>query len=201
MGTLVWWGLHRYADTLPKLCLADEAVRLERVFQHLTVRNSQSVGKQHYAKKTDLSTKKALHPSPVSRGKERFDVNKATAKRLQTIAGIGPVLSTRIVKYRDKLGGFVSPDQYAEVYGLSESVLKKLKDQGYIHNTFRPTQIHLNSDSIKTMVAHPYLSYAEVLRIVRYREKHGLFRHMHAWKEARLLQPAQMEKMAPYLSL
>ncbi|MBW2474740.1 MAG: helix-hairpin-helix domain-containing protein [Deltaproteobacteria bacterium] len=56
-------------------------------------------------------------------------LNQATAEQLQTLPGVGPALSERIVSYRDKHGPFRSVDQLAEVNGIGEAKLAKLKDQ------------------------------------------------------------------------
>ena len=46
------------------------------------------------------------------------DINVATAEELRVIKGIGEVLSKRVVKFRNRLGGFISKDQLQDVYGL-----------------------------------------------------------------------------------
>jgi competence protein ComEA len=60
---------------------------------------------------------------------ETIHLNQATAEQLQTLPGVGPALSERIVSYRDKHGPFRSVDQLAEVNGIGEAKLAKLKDQ------------------------------------------------------------------------
>jgi len=60
---------------------------------------------------------------------ETIYLNQATAEQLQTLPGVGPALSERIVSYRDKHGPFRSVDQLAEVNGIGEAKLAKLKDQ------------------------------------------------------------------------
>jgi competence protein ComEA len=48
---------------------------------------------------------------------------------LQVLPGVGPALSERIVSYRDEHGPFKSVDQLAEVKGIGEAKLAKLKNQ------------------------------------------------------------------------
>ena len=53
------------------------------------------------------------------RGETRsLNLNEASAEDLTLLAGIGTVLSPRIVKFRSALGGFSSVDQLYMVYGL-----------------------------------------------------------------------------------
>ena len=54
------------------------------------------------------------------------DINKASAPDLQVIKGIGPVLSQRIIKYRESMGGFTSKEQLNNVYGLEKEVINRL---------------------------------------------------------------------------
>ena len=75
------------------------------------------------------------------------DLNTATAEELQKVRGIGPVLSERIVKFRDKLGGFHSNAQLGEVYGLKPEVIEMLEAQFQIQSPIKP--LDLNVDSLK----------------------------------------------------
>lgn len=55
-----------------------------------------------------------------------LNLNVATAEELARFRGIGPVLSERIVKFRDGLGGFAHPELLYHVYGLDSSVVKAM---------------------------------------------------------------------------
>ena len=84
---------------------------------------------------------------------KKTDINKATAPELQNVKGIGPVLSGRIVKYRELLGGFVSVDQLKEVYGMPIETLDKIRSQLFVAQDFIPKQISLSNNPY-----HPYLA-------------------------------------------
>ena len=58
----------------------------------------------------------------------RININKASAAELDTLPGIGAVLSQRIVDYRTKNGPFRSLDDLRKVQGLSASEIEKIKD-------------------------------------------------------------------------
>lgn len=55
------------------------------------------------------------------------NVNTASAADLAELPGIGPVLSERIVAYRDINGPFTSLDQLANVEGISAGLVEKLR--------------------------------------------------------------------------
>ncbi|MCR6637816.1 MAG: helix-hairpin-helix domain-containing protein [Sporocytophaga sp.] len=100
--------------------------------------------------KSTLIEKKAL---------EVFDINKADSTSLEQLNGIGPALAQRILKYKSALGGFVSKDQYSEIYGLKDNALVQLKTYTFIDKIFEPEKIDLYSADFKKIASHPYLGY------------------------------------------
>lgn len=58
---------------------------------------------------------------------ERINVNTADQKTLQTLPGIGPAYSERIIIYRKKNGGFKRIEELKEIKGIGEKRLEKLK--------------------------------------------------------------------------
>ncbi len=56
-----------------------------------------------------------------------IDPNKATAADLQAIPGIGPVLSERIVQYREEHGPFDTSDDLIRVRGIGPKTLERIR--------------------------------------------------------------------------
>ena len=100
-----------------------------------------------------------------------LDINAADAAQWQTLPGIGAWRAERIVAYRDKLGGFVSPDQVAETYGLPDSIYQPMKPYllggGVLHT------LNVNTCTIEELKTHPYISPKEAGHIMAYRAQHG----------------------------
>jgi competence ComEA-like helix-hairpin-helix protein len=59
----------------------------------------------------------------------RVDVNRATAAALQTLPGVGPTLSERIIEKRKENGGFGSVEELLEVQGIGEATLERLRSR------------------------------------------------------------------------
>jgi competence ComEA-like helix-hairpin-helix protein len=57
----------------------------------------------------------------------RVDVNRATAAALQSLPGVGPTLSERIIEKRKQNGGFASVEDLLEVQGIGEATLERLR--------------------------------------------------------------------------
>lgn len=97
------------------------------------------------------------------------DINLATASDLKKISGIGDKLSERIIKFRDRLGGFLVDEQLFDVYGLTPEVAKKA-----LHNFTvieKPTivKINLNTCTAADLSQLVYINYALSKRIINYR--------------------------------
>jgi competence protein ComEA len=61
-----------------------------------------------------------------SHGLFAIDINTASVSELaKALSGIGPTKAQRIVEYREKIGGFVSPEQLMEVYGIGPKLLER----------------------------------------------------------------------------
>ena len=52
-----------------------------------------------------------------------INLNTATAEELQQLSGIGNVLATRIIEYRDTCGSFESVDDLLDITGIGEKRL------------------------------------------------------------------------------
>jgi len=130
-----------------------------------------------------------------------FDINTADTTELKKIRGIGTKLSDRIVKFRDKLGGFTQPAQLADVYGLSPEVLDSLQKYTFIQPDFNPKQLNLNTATYEELRQHPYMNYNLARLIIAYRTQHGPYQTVDALRSIKQLKEEQFQKLKPYLQL
>lgn len=128
-----------------------------------------------------------------------FDINRADASQLCEISGIGPVLSARIINFREKLGGFVYSAQYQEIYELPVDVVDRLQRCTYIQPDFSPVQLCINTASVQLLAAHPYLTWSQARSIVNYREQHGLFTHIADLRALVLIDQTTFTKLSRYV--
>lgn len=62
----------------------------------------------------------------------RLDINTADTTALRALAGIGDVLSRRIVKFRQSRGGFARIEDLQQIYGLSPETFQKIAPNIYV---------------------------------------------------------------------
>lgn len=129
-----------------------------------------------------------------------LDINAADTTALIALPGIGSKLAQRIVSFRDKLGGFHSVDQMAEVYGLQDSVFQKIKSRMII-TTGSYKKININTVTVNELKTHPYFKYPLANAIVQYRNQHGLYNTVEDIKNIVLIDATAFNKMAPYITV
>ncbi len=128
------------------------------------------------------------------------DINVADSIQLEELKGIGPTLASRIVRYRDKLGGFVNDEQLREVYGVNDTLFRLIREQVIVKdNNIR--SVILNSDSFPVLAAHPYIGRKLAGMILNYRKQHKRFESADELRNLPLLTDEIFRKLAPYLKV
>lgn len=126
---------------------------------------------------------------------EPFDINTATAENLEEIRGIGKVFATRILNYRESLGGFIDLNQLKSTYGLPDSTYNELVKVAYIGQA--PRHFKINEVSIDQW-PNGLLRFHKRKAIIAYREQHGGFNSAEDLKKVRILEPLEIKLLASY---
>jgi DNA uptake protein ComE-like DNA-binding protein len=134
---------------------------------------------------------------PVQR-KALLELNSCDSAALVDLPGIGPVLSVRIIKYRNLLGGFASVEQLREVYGLPVETYGLISGRLYV-DTLLIRKIKINSAGFAQLSRIIYLENYEVRAILKYLELSGRIGSMDALLENRILSPEKAARVEPYL--
>lgn len=126
------------------------------------------------------------------------DINTADTTNWIALPGIGSKLASRIVNFREKLGGFYSPEQVAEIYGLPDSAFQKIKPL-IQHKPYTIRTININNADINILKQHPYIKWQLANAIVQYRQQHGNYQSIDDLLQITILTPAVFQKIKPYL--
>jgi DNA uptake protein ComE-like DNA-binding protein len=133
---------------------------------------------------------------------QKQDLNKATAKQLQSINGIGEYYSDRIVKFRNTfVGGFIADVQLQDVYGLTPEVIGKITKEFTVKTPRVVQKINLNTATTAQLVTIQHIDYDLAHRILEYRELHEGFNSMDELTKVKDFPINKIEIIKLYLSL
>jgi len=128
-----------------------------------------------------------------------IDLNLADTADLKRVNGIGSVLAARIVKYRNKLGGFAKPEQLYEVYGLDSAVVRLTLTKFVSPNAQGLKHLAINILPADSLAKHPYIGRKAAKILVNYRTQHGNFHTKEDLLKSKALEVDKAERLAPYL--
>lgn len=119
-----------------------------------------------WVQEQQLSTRKSVAAKSFS---AKSDLNKAKAEDLQKVNGIGEVLSTRIINYRNKIGGFIDDIQLKDIYGLNYETRDKLTAEFTVKEKPDVEIIDINEAELLELSEIPYIGYELAREIIDYR--------------------------------
>lgn len=127
-----------------------------------------------------------------------IDINTADTSAFISLPGVGSKLASRIVSFREKLGGFYSIEQIGEIYGLADSTFQKIKQYLKLDNS-SVKKININTATVEELKAHPYIKFNLANPIVAYRNEHGAFSKIEDIKKVMAVTEEVYRRVAPYL--
>ncbi|MGA1545105.1 MAG: helix-hairpin-helix domain-containing protein [Saprospiraceae bacterium] len=133
------------------------------------------------------------------RGPLRIEVNTADEEDWIKIRGIGPVLSKRIIKFRDALGGFCSIDQVGQTYGVSDSVFQGFKKFLFLDQPCN--QININQMEWGQLVKHPYIDSRQANAILKFIENRGPIYDLEVLRQMDIFDSLSWKQLLPYLKV
>lgn len=128
------------------------------------------------------------------------DINTADSLSLMDVYGVGPALARRIILFRSRLGGFVSMNQLAEVYGLDSAVVLRIRRQFEVRVGFQPIKLDLKTITFEELANHPYISRRQAQAIASYRSQHGISSAQELMN-IKLLDSLWYTRILPYLKM
>ena len=105
-----------------------------------------------------------------------IDLNTVDSTALVELPQIGGYTASRILAFRDKLGGFIDKEQLRDVKGMDSARFNAIQPYIIIGEADL-RKIDVNRADFKTLVGHPYLNYEQVKRIFNQREKRGMIKN------------------------
>jgi len=130
-----------------------------------------------------------------------LDINRAAVEHWQMLPGIGEKRAQMIVKYREKLGGFVSIAQVGELRGLPDSVYQRIRPMLVLQFS-EPRKLNINALNTQELDAHPYITPRQASLIVADRSQNGNYQKVDDLLRIPVLfDKAWLDKIHPYLDV
>ena len=163
-----------------------------------TLKNPVFVEREAHSPITYRSGGGKFRNSSAMQQKAPIDINGCDSAALVALPGIGPVLSARIIKYRNLLGGFAHLEQLKEVYGLPVETYEMIKGKLFADSS-GIRKISINTSDYRELIRIPYFEKYEVTAILKYRELEGRINGIEVLEENKILTHEKAEKVKPYL--
>lgn len=146
----------------------------------------------------DTSTYSRRFPSKKAILDHKVEINSCDTSDLMQIKGIGKYYASRILKFRDALGGFYNVSQIADTYGLKPEAFAHIKNNVIIDASVI-RRLSINKLDYKGLTKHPYISPKEAKIVLRYRKKHGSFRDIESVLKSHAFATERLNALRPYL--
>lgn len=152
-----------------------------------------------FANKQPLTFKKlATDSNKIKQPKAALNINTADSVQLVALYRIGPAMASKILQYRNKLGGFYSLNQLTEIWGFDADVLYDLDGKIFV-NPNEITKININTANFDDLKQHPYFKFKLSQAIVNYRKQHGNYQSLNDLKQIKFVNDSIIQLIKPYV--
>lgn len=178
---------HQYKRLLPYIRIAKEYRMTAAEYVGNTYDNRQQ---GIYGEKTIPSD----YPRKISTG-EHIILNTADTTQLMRVPGIGSYYSKVIMRYGERLGGYVSIDQLDEIEDFPQEAKKY-----FIIDSPSPRRLNVNTMSLNELKRHPYINYYQAKAIIDYRRINGQIRSLQQLSTSPDFTEETIKRLLPYVT-
>jgi DNA uptake protein ComE-like DNA-binding protein len=127
-----------------------------------------------------------------------LEINSADSTDLLKLQIPGYLIS-KILVYREQLGGYSSSFQLLEIYHFPEYIFERIHSTLQV-NTSLIQPLGINTKSEEELALHPYLSFKEAKAIVLSRKNNGNFKTQDDFNKIIALPDETKDRLKPYLA-
>ena len=163
-----------YAELEPYIHINDSLLKQTDTLRHDTT--------IHYALKKDTI----------------IELNTADTTDLKQIRHIGDYVANRIIWYRNKLGGYYTVEQIAEIKDLPEGTFDKIKGNLTV-NPELIKKIDINKANVSELSRHPYIRTEQAKQIYKYRREKIRIKDIGEIHDLEIFTEKEWQQLLPYL--
>jgi len=183
---------------------------------HQTFKDSNRI--QHLPKKTGFQELKSLAKAPLTYFDTLFiatplpiaesapqwvthyavNLNTCDSAELEALPKIGAKMASRIIKYRQRLGGFFSVNQLLEVKYIDSQILENPKISFSV-DTLQVKRFDFATCTPSELYRHPYVGPSAAKILLAFRKAHPQIQH--PWKDGNQIHGIPLEharRISPY---
>lgn len=134
-----------------------------------------------------------------------LNVNKASARELEKLPGLGPAKAKAIIEYRKKNGSFKTSADLLKVKGIGEATLKKLSRflSGFSTSTSLDDSlkelVDINHAGAQEIASLPSIGPVKAESIVEYRNSYGFFENVEQLEKVKGIGPKTLAKIRNFI--
>ncbi len=145
--------------------------------------------------KPELKSAKAMPAKPIP----LVNLNMADTILLESLRGIGAKTASRIVRYRDRLGGFHNLNQLKEIFGIDSTMFSAITIQCEVDTvTSSIRKIPMAEVELDALSLHPYISRRQAGILLAWRRQRGI-KNGNDLILSKALSPEEAKRLEPYL--
>lgn len=172
----------------------DSLVQVPDTFRR-TVYIRDTVRRKWYVWDTVTVQVKSVRYAAKSRPLEPLDLNTLDSTGLVQLPGIGPATAIKIIRYRERLGGYIQISQLTEIEGLPDSLMKWF----IITDTVPIRKVPVNKATLTELRRHPYLDFYQARAIVEFRNERGMIKGPGQLSFMEEFSAQDLDRLIPYL--
>lgn len=178
---------------------------VEKIAPYVRIDETYITNKQHTSRKNRqensiTSALEEMENRPLNahskfRTITKIDANTSDSTTLCRIPGIGEGISSAILRYRTRLGGFYSTQQLLEISIFSPELLEWFT----IADTFAVKKLPINHASFQSLNSHPYITYDQTRNLLKYIRLYGNIDNERTLLSTGIFTTEEIERLRPYI--
>ena len=125
---------------------------------------------------------------------EHVILNTADTTQLKKVPGIGSYYASKIVRYGQRLGGYVSIDQLDEIEDFPQA-----SKQYFVIADAHPRRMNINRLTLQQLRSHPYVNFYMAKAIIDYRRLHGDIKSLNELRLSKDFTDEAIHRLEPYI--
>ena len=134
------------------------------------------------------------YPRKISTG-EHIILNTADTTQLMRVPGIGSYYSKVIMRYGERLGGYVSINQLDEIEDFPTET-----KQFFVIDNPSPRRLNVNTMTLNELKRHPYINFYQAKAIVDLRRINGQIRSLQQLSTLPDFPEKAIKRLSPYVT-